>query len=351
MHGMLDCIDGMTIDHIQGIPLPLFYDQLSRAIATRVRTYWLHSKLHSSIASQQKLDDYLIEITKCVSSFALKQHPQLIVVAIELAILTIIRLGTHYDTISTMQLLRHSECIYCKVSKDEHNRHKGLLCLIQELYSAQEVTLQSVSDSPDSSPLSALSNEGLDLGHSFMLVAKQMQWHGLALPEAQALAVCSEWMTVSNMPCTDEFFKKLSIHQADAESRALITIQNNAKSGESPAYIYDDIIDAWVAPESSQPTMRKHSEIKRNDLPLSLISQVGSENNKRRQRYSDTLPKISVQHGNYSQEDDEIDFLRNPDTSDFSRVRRKVRRLDVALEARRPQMKARTRRASLLPYL
>ena len=144
MHGMLDCIDGMSIEHIQGIPLPLFYDRLSRAIATRVRTYWLHSKLHSSIASQQKLDDYLIEITKCVSSFALKQHPQLIVVAIELAILTIIRLGTRHDTISTMQLLRHSECIYCKVSKDEHNRHKGLLYLIQESVSYTHLTLPTI---------------------------------------------------------------------------------------------------------------------------------------------------------------------------------------------------------------
>jgi len=178
-----------------------------------------------------------------------------------------------------------------------------------------------------------------------------MQWHGLALPEAQALAVCSEWMTASNMPCTDEFFKRLSMHQADAENRALVTIQNKAKGGKSAAYIYDDIIDAWVAPESSQPTMRKYSEIKGNDIPLPLISQVGLGKNKRQQRYSDTLSKISGQHGNYSQEDDEIDFLRNPDTSKFSRVCRKVRRLDVALEARRPQMKARTRRASLLPYL
>ena len=97
--------------------------------------------------------------------------------------------------------------------------------------------------------------------------------------------------------------------------------------------------------------MRKYSEIKGNDIPLPLISQVGLGKNKRQQRYSDTLSKISGQHGNYSQEDDEIDFLRNPDTSKFSRVCRKVRRLDVALEARRPQMKARTRRASLLPYL
>jgi len=93
-----------------------------------------------------------------------------------------------------------------------HNKHKELLELIRQLYNAQQdVALQSIIDSPDSSPLKALSNEGLDLGHTFMLIAKEMQWHNMALPEAQALAVCSQWMTASDMPCSDEFFRRLSM--------------------------------------------------------------------------------------------------------------------------------------------
>lgn len=271
-------------------------------------------------------------MTQCVSDFALHGHEQLVVVAIELAILAIIRIGTYHGTFSTMQLLQDPECRYCK-QMSGHNKHKELLELIQQLYNAQQdVALQSIIDSPDSSPLKALSNEGLDLGHTFMLIAKEMQWHDMALPEAQALAVCSQWMTASDMPCSDEFFRRLSMYQADAENRALLT------SSQAGAYIYDDIVDAWVSPESSRPNMHRSLSEKENIVPP-----------KRRRRHTDILPRCA----DFAQEDDdEIDFLGHADELNSSRVRRKVQRLDVAREASRSQMLGRrSRRSSLLPYL
>ena len=332
MCGVLRPLEDISTDTIQQVPVPYLYDTLSRELATRVGACWHQSKSHTSFAERQKLDTYILEMTQCVSDFALHGHEQLVVVAIELAILAIIRIGTYHGTISTMQLLQDPECRYCK-QMSGHNKHKELLELIRQLYNAQQdVALQSIIDSPDSSPLKALSNEGLDLGHTFMLIAKEMQWHNMALPEAQALAVCSQWMTASDMPCSDEFFRRLSMYQADAENRALLT------SSQAGAYIYDDIVDAWVSPESSRPTMHRSLREKENIAPL-----------KRRRRHTDILPRCA----DFAQEeDDEIDFLGHADEINSSRVRRKVQRLDVAREASRSQMLGhRSCRASLLPYL
>ena len=122
------------------------------------------------------------------------------------------------------------------------------------------------------------------------------------------------------------------MYQADAENRALLT------SSQAGAYIYDDIVDAWVAPESSRPTMHRSAREKENMVPP-----------KRRRRHTDILPRSAdlAQEG-----DDEIDFLGHADDLKSSRVRRKVQRLDVAREASRSQMLGHgPRRSSLLPYL
>lgn len=332
MCGVLRPLEQISTDTIEQVPVPYLYDTLSRELATRVGACWHQSKSLTSVAGKQKLDTYILEMTQCVSHFALHGHEQLVVVAIELAILAIIRIGTYHGSLPTMQLLQDPGCRYCE-QMPVCNKHKQLLNLIQQLYNAQQdVALQSIIDSPDSSPLKALSNEGLDLGHTFMLIAKEMQWHNMALPEAQALAVCSQWMTTSDMPCSDEFFRRLSIYQADAENRALLT------SSQAGTYIYDDIVDAWVAPESSRPTMHRSSYEKENMVPP-----------KRRRRHTDILPRSAdlVQ-----EDDDEIDFLGHADDLNSSRVRRKVQRLDVAREASRSQLLGHgRRRSSLLPYL
>lgn len=345
LHGVLDSICDVEADTIQGVPLPLLYDSLSREIATRVRTYWLQSKTFSSLAAKQKLDAYLLELTRCVSHLALNRHPQMAIVAIELAILSVIRISTHYGTVPVITVLRDSECQYCRRQvSGGHNRHQEMLKLIRKLYSAQhDVSLQSITDSPESSPLNALGNENLDLGHTFMLVAKEMQWHNMALAEAQALAVCSEWITSSDMPCSDEFFKKLSLHQADAENRALEMMQvDGDQTGSKRAYVYDDIVDAWVDPECSYPHMRTPSDNKEN-----VCLAVNAGGSKHVRRTSDTL-----RHADAMLDDDEIDFLGHSNNLSSSRVCRKVQRLDIAREARRAQMQGRgRRRASLLSFL
>lgn len=345
MSCVLARMEDSSVTMIEGVPIPAIYDSLARELVERVRSIWLQSKTRTSIAAKQRLDYYILSMTKLVSRFALNNHPELLIVAIEMAILAMICIGMEHDSVSPIQLLSHTGCHACERSTSSKETHNQLACLLQELYSAQDgVTLQSITDSPESSPLLALSGDGLDLGHTFMLVAKEMQWHDIALPEAQALSVCSEWMTASGMPFTDDFFKKLSSLQIDAENRALKAMHRNGSVLQSN-YIYDDIVDAWVPPESY--TLNVVKEDKENRCYPKEVQPTTL----RRKRKLTCAPKTDqLDIPPMTQDDDEIDFLGVQNMQHAPRVCRKVQRLDVRQEALRQKQRRKTR-PSLLPYL
>lgn len=335
--GLLSSLPDSCASQLEGIPLPLFYDRLARELSERIRSMWLKSKTCTSQMSKHKLHQYIMAMTECVSEKALDRHPQLTVVAIELGILSMISASMLNESSLPFQILHQSKCHVCKERGHGYTSHHQIVPLINRLYQNQEgVNLQSVTDSPQSSPLCALSVEGLDLGHTFLLVAKLMQWHNLALPEAQALSVCSEWMVSTEMPCTADFFKRLSALQTSAEDRAIKNMYASNTTKQS-SYIYDDVMDAWVCVKNSS----KHDADKENvniatRKPLTEMKATGTR------RQSNEISSF---------DDDEIDFLSNKDNIRSSRVCRKVQRLDVGKEARRYDRARRRRRQPLIPFL
>jgi len=342
--GLLDAMPSSLTSQIEGIPLPLFYDRMAREISKRVRSTWLKGKSCTSQASKQKLHQYIMAMTEFVSEKALDRHPQLTVVAIELGILAMISASMQKDTISPLRILHDPECYVCKMRGHGYTTHRQLISMIDRLYQNQEdVNLQSVTDSPESSPLCALSVEGLDLGHTFLLVAKMMQWHDLALPEAQALSVCSEWMVSTEMPCTADFFKKLSALQTNAEDRAIKNMYATNSKNQS-SYIYDDVMDAWVCVKNSS----EHAlyDVNKENAPIATGSPAEMKSHNVRPMHL-ARQALEISPG----EEDEIDFLSNKRNIRTPRVCRKVQRLDVGKEARR-QTRARHRyRQPWIPYL
>ncbi|WFD28987.1 hypothetical protein MNAN1_004006a, partial [Malassezia nana] len=347
--GLLSAIQSSGASQIAGIPLPLFYDRLAREISERIRSMWLKSKAFTSKTSEQKLNHYILAMFKCVSKEALGQHPQLSVVAIELGILAMISTSMQNDTVTPFQMLHHTECHVCKLRRHECATHRQVVSMITCLYQNQEdVNLQSVTDSPQSSPLCAMSADGLDLGYTFLLVAKLMQWHGLALPEAQALSVCSEWMISKEMPCSSEFFKRLSALQTNAEDRAIKNMcATNSKAQSS--YVYDDVMDAWVCVKKSSRKHQLYGSDKEN-MPMTRGSPT-TKRNDQKGRPGSNLARKAIEIPIC--EEDEIDFLSNKSNLGSSRVCRKVQRLDIGKEAQRYN-RARYRqrqRQSWIPYL
>ncbi|WFD32944.1 hypothetical protein MSPP1_003997 [Malassezia sp. CBS 17886] len=152
--------------------------------------------------------------------------------------------------------------------------------------------LQTTLDLPETSPLSALSADGLDLGHTFLLVSKQMSWHALALPEAEALAVCSAWIARTEMPVPAEFHARLSQLQTDAESRAL-----RSRADGDCRYVWDDVVDAWIP-------------LRRRTHPLHDITNTAVRAPKRRHSTAlhAPIPKFPSELRE-SSDTDEIDFL------------------------------------------
>lgn len=348
--GLLTAITSSGASQIGGIPLPLFYDRLAREISERIRSMWLKSKTSSSKISEQKLNHYILAMFKCVSKEALGQHPQLSVVAIELGILAMISTSMQNDTVTPFQMLHHVECHVCKLRRYECATHRQVVSMITCLYQNQgDVNLQSVTDSPQSSPLCAMSVDGLDLGYTFLLVAKLMRWHGLALPEAQALSVCSEWMISKEMPCSSEFFKRLSALQTNAEDRAIKNMCAFNPEGQS-SYIYDDVMDAWVCIKKSSGKHVPYGSDNKENMPIARGSSTTKRNDHRRRPGSNLVRQpIEIPIC----EEDEIDFLSNKSNLQSSRVCRKVQRLDIGKEAQRYN-RARYRqrqRQSWIPYL
>ncbi|WFC96471.1 signal peptidase I [Malassezia brasiliensis] len=213
-----------------------------------------------------------------------------------------------------------------------------LVKLIDRLYRSQDgVTLQSVMDSPHSSPLRALSVDGLDVGLTFLLVSKLMRWHELALAEAQALSVCAEWISATDVPYSREFFERMSALQADAEKRALYTL-----SPDRSDYVYDDVIDAYVLRDASAPTVPPAPK----RVPLSARP-MNDTPPVRRTKAPSKIPSLAS-------DDDEFDMFRVNPARRAARVCRTVQRLDVRKETVRQaqrRMCAKRRRSSLLPYL
>lgn len=348
MSGLLGIIEAATAaaesEDIIDIPSAFLYDQLAREIARRVHKSWNQSKKEASAFAKHRHEQYLLQMTFCVSQYALHNHAPLLVIAIELSILSMICLSTQHGTVHPTELLYANECALCNKHTHGQSGHGELTKLIQMLYQLYDgVTLQSISDSPQSSPLRALSTNGLDLGHTYMLVSKMMKWHALALPEAQALSVCSKWMSPSQLPCSREFFRRISSMQADAENRALCHLSPN-RSG----YVYDDIVDAYVLRDSSIPNM---SPVQQENRPL-YNPQVNSIT-KRKLTECGASPTVKAQAPLTSREnDDELDLLTNTSALASSRVCRKVKRFDVGQENTRQQtVRGISRRKSLLPYL
>lgn len=348
MSGLLGIIEATTetteSEDINDIPSAFLYDQLAREIARRVHKSWTQSKKEASAFAKHRHEQYLLQMTFCVSQYALHNDAPLLVIAIELSILSMICLSTQHSTVHPTELLYANECTLCKNHTHGQSGHGELTKLIQMLYQLHDgVTLQSISDSPQSSPLRALSTDGLDLGHTFMLVSKMMKWHALALPEAQALSVCSKWMSPSQLPCSREFFRRISSMQADAENRALCNLSPN-RSG----YVYDDIVDAYVLRDSSIPNM---SPVQQENRPL-YNPQVSSIA-KRKLTECDASPTVKARVPLSSREnDDELDLLTNTSVLASSRVCRRVKRFDVGQENTRQQtVRGISRRKSLLPYL
>ena len=340
--GLLEALPSSNTSHIEGIPLPLFYDRMAREISQRIRSMWLKSKSSTSQASKHKLQQYIMAMTECVCEQALFRHTQLTVVAIELGILSMILASMQKDTVSPLQILRDRECYVCKMRGYEYTTHRKVISMILRLYQNQEdVNLQSVTDSPQSSPLCALSAEGLDLGHTFLLVSKMMQWHDLALPEAQALSVCSEWLVSTEMPCTADFFKKLSALQTKAEDRAIKNMYATNSKKQSN-YIYDDVMDAWVCVKSNSDANTDNLSAVTGDQPAYMKSHD--------ERPMHHLVRQAVEISSPCEED-EIDFLSKKSPIRSSRVCRKVQRLDVGKEARRQTRARHRRRQAWIPYL
>ena len=343
LDGVLSTLHGIASSHVYGIPLPMVYDRLAREVTRRVLSAWIECKKLTSMQSKHKLLAYFEQLTHCISTYALGEHSEFAVTAIELAILTLICSCLNFNSVSPLEPLQRTACVDCVQSAQQKVLHTKFTVLIRKIYQAHEdVTLQSISDSPQSSPLSAMSAEGLDLGHTFLLVAKLMRWHDLPLPEAQALAVCSGWMAATDMPCTADFFKRMSSMQADAESRALQSLR--LLDGDS-SFVYDDVVDAWVAAESRQP---KKDMLQANNDPCFRFQWQGGST--KRKRLSGGL--ASSLNETQVEEDDEIDFLRNTQNLHSSRICRRVQRLDVAQEATRFQRQARrSHETPLLSYL
>lgn len=341
LQGLFCLIHQTSHEHnlTRDIPHSFLYDQIAREITRRVQYIWLQSQTMTSNSAKHRHEQFLLQLTYCVSRCALCRHAPLIVVAIELSILTMVCLSTRHGTKSPMSLLRSSECHKCQMHDQGRVAHHELVKLISKLYQSQpDVTIQSVLDSPQSSPLSALSADGLDLGHTFMLVSKFMKWHGLALAEAQALSVCSEWMSSSSATCSRESFRRLSEMQADAESRALHSLIPNRSD-----YVYDDVVDAYVLRDSSIPNMCP-SVSRSNNIPPTKRKRIN---------FRDTLDIRSPTFPTTHEDNDEIDFLTNATVLDSARVSRRVQRLDIGAENRKQRRLSTesTRRKSLLPYL
>lgn len=338
--GLFAMIEKSTNGYKLGsIPLPILYDELARELTRRVYSAWMQSKNETTTLAKHRHEQYLLQLTYHVSQYALSRHAPLVVVAIELCILTMICLSTKHDTKPPMDLLQCAQCEQCLSAGQGCVAHRELVKLITKLYQSQpDVTLLSVTDSPQSSPLSALSIDGLDLGHTFLLVSKFMQWHELALAEAQALSVCSEWMSASEEPCSLEFYERMSTMQADAESRALRNVSPNRSD-----YVYDDIIDAYVLRDSSIPNMSPLVTQRINSR--TVMKRKSNTVYEHRSTMKIPQPK--------SEDDDEIDFLTNKSILSSARVCRKVQRLDIGKENRKRMQYASTssRRNSLLPYM
>ncbi|PKI82705.1 hypothetical protein MVES_003335 [Malassezia vespertilionis] len=347
--GSLANLDPSTYDEIgTGIPLAFLYDRIARELALRVQNAWLECKSYSGILAKQRLQKYLLQMTFCVSRYALEKHTPLVVVAIELAILTMICISTQCGTVSPSMLLEQTHCEQCRQGGRGLNAHEQLGKIIQKLYMTQDdVTLQSIRDSPESSPLCALRAEKLDLGLTFMLVTKLMQWHDLALPEAQALAVCSDWISASEIPHSTIAFQRLSLMQEDAERRAL---RNPAMHDTD--FIYDAVIDAYVATDSSHPGMQPSAQHNKSppSHPLREIEWNVQHARLKRRESDATIPK-KLHSCSSHYEADELDLLSYDPLHGTPRVRRKVHRLDVATEARRNRNMRVAAHRSLYPYL
>ena len=340
LHGVFGAIEQVCVAQPVHtcIPIPLLYDQLAREITRRVCSAWSQSKKEASALAKRRHVQYLLQLTYLVSRHAMGRHAPLVVVAIELAILTMLCLSTQHDTVSPHDLLQSAHCAQCQTPGQGCAAHGQLVKLIDQLYRSQEgVTLQSVMDSPHSSPLRALSVDGLDVGHTFLLVSKLMRWHELALAEAQALSVCAEWISATDVPYSREFFERMSALQADAEKRALCTL-----SPDRSDYVYDDVIDAYVLRDASAPAVppapKRTPLVARsmNDTPPARPTPMPSK-----------IPPLAS-------DDDEFDVLRVNPARRAARVCRTVQRLDVRKETARQtqrRMCAKRRRSSLLPYL
>lgn len=340
LHGLFGAIENVcAAPHVHtSIPVPLLYDQLAREITRRVCAAWSQSKKETTALAKRRHVQYLLQLTFFVSQHALGRHAPLVVVAIELAILTMLCLSMQQDRVSPHALLQCTHCVQCQTPGQECAAHGQLVKLIDRLYRSQEgVTLQSVMDSPHSSPLRALSADGLDVGYTFLLVSKLMRWHELALAEAQALSVCAEWISETDLPYSREFFERMSALQADAEKRALRTLSPNRSD-----YEYDDVIDAYVLRDTSAPAAQR--------APKRVPLAARAMNDTPPAQPTAALDKIPSLASN----DDEFDVLRANPARRAARVCRTVQRLDVrketARQARR-RMCAKRQRSSLLPYL
>lgn len=323
------------------------YDRLSRALVQRIRCAWTTARNQTSMAAKRRLEYYIVSLTREVTNHALHGHFPLIIVAIELAILSIICIEMQERKTTPKDLLQRPTCHTCQSSKIQASMHEEMFNLIKHLYQADShVTLQSVLDSPESSPLCALRADGLSFGDTFLLVAKVMQWHGYALPEAQALAVCSDWASSVDLQESNAVIERLSKLQADAENRALQIISERESVPCRYQYIYDDVVDAWIIRESITNAGLQQRDTQGRDL-----YQKQGNVQKRRAPLQEVNPNLLQGPCPPTSELDEIDFLSIQPTRYPSRVCRKVQRLDIKQESLRFRKAARRPRESLLTYL
>lgn len=308
---------------------PMIYEALAKELTSRIRRVWIQSK-GTGPFGQVRLQHYLLKLIDCLSHPAMEQHSPLAVVVVEMSILLMISLSTKADT-QAGDLIPSSGCEVCVRGGQDARKHYELVSLIHKLFASNDkITLQSIADSPTSSPLSVLCAEGLDPGSAFFLVTKLMHWHHLALAEAQALAVCSSWVSSnSKAPFTDSLVRRLAKMQTEAERCALQSNENK--------YIYDDVMDAWIA----QGSQDLDPGIQSTQMVPSLVQKSNSQITRSSRRHSEPM------HTNYPRaqqaststndddENDELDLLKDTSNIQSARVCRKVKRLDVGLEARK----------------
>lgn len=334
--------------------LRLVYFALSRELCRRIEISWTSGKQKGK-NGKTAVQRYLTSILTCLAEYVAAGHHGLAAVAIEVAMLLTICISCSDDFSIRIDYYNSKLCRGCINDPRMRLAHGEVISYIRGLYgSLSNIELPRTLGALYNSPLAVLRLDGLDPGQVLLIVTKEMRWHGLAIAEAQALMSCAEWTAQSDAPWTDELLYHLSMMQSDAEDRAIKHI-----GGASVGYVYDDVIDAWIAPMSPRTPKTKNDSHETHGLSIApcvrkrpidsaqdetaeamsaprhraaAISQFSLPVAAPLHETNATMQRVNSLKAIYADED-EIDFLQHDSPRTCPRTRHKVRRFDVAEEA------------------